>query len=131
MESKLLIVLLGIVNAMLMRVLERVREIGTMLAVGMRRKQIVQLFVLEGMTLGLIGGFVGIVLGWLMTQWLHHRGISLAAPGASVESIARPTVTIAYLIQALVQAVLGSSLAALWPAFRASGLRPVEALQST
>jgi putative ABC transport system permease protein len=126
----LLVVLLGIVNAMLMSVLERVREIGTMLAVGMRRRQIVGLFLLEGLVLGFLGGVIGLALGAAVTMYFGHVGIDLPAPGATVSTLLRPVVTGRYLVEALVQAVVGAGVAALWPAFRASALRPVEALQS-
>lgn len=127
----LVAVLLGVVNVMLMSVLERVREIGTMLAVGMRRRSIVVLFLLEGWVLGLVGGVLGALVGGAVTLWLHHRGILLPSPGASVDSIIRPFVTVGYLGRAVVMAAVGAGLAALWPAWRASRLRPVEALAST
>ncbi|HVG57972.1 MAG TPA: FtsX-like permease family protein [Hyalangium sp.] len=127
----LLAVLLGIVNVMLMSVLERVREIGTMLAVGMRRRSIVVLFLLEGVVLGLVGGVLGALVGGAVTYWLHQRGILLPSPGANVDSIIRPFVPIAYLGRAVAMAAVGAGLAALWPAWRASRLRPVEALAST
>ncbi len=127
----LLAVLLGIVNVMLMSVLERVREIGTMLAVGMRRRSIVALFLLVGLVLGLVGGVVGALLGGAVTLWLHQRGILLPSPGASVDSVIRPFVSVGYLASAVAMATVGAGLAALWPAWRASRLRPVEALAST
>ncbi len=124
----LLTVLLGIVNVMLMNVLERVREIGTMLAVGTRRRQVVSLFLLEGAVLGLVGGLLGALVGWAVTLWLSHRGIVLPAPGAQADSIIRPFVSGLYLVRAVGMATVGASLAALWPAYRAAKLRPVEAL---
>jgi putative ABC transport system permease protein len=124
----LLTVLLGIVNVMLMNVLERVREIGTMLAVGTRRSQVVSLFLLEGAVLGLVGGILGALVGWAVTVWLGHRGIVLPAPGASADSIIRPSVSLLYLVRSVGLATVGASLAALWPAYRAAQLRPVEAL---
>jgi len=126
----LTVVLLGIVNAMLMSVLERTREIGTMLAVGMRRRQIVSLFLAEGLVIGLIGGFLGIGLGVAIVTWFHHAGIPLPAPGATVPSIIRPFVSTRFLVSAVIGTPLGAALATLWPAWRASRLRPVEALQS-
>lgn len=126
----LVIVLLGIVNSMLMNVLERVREIGTMLAVGMRRRQVVTLLVLEGTALGIGGGVLGALLGVGLTAFLHWRGIQLTAPGAAVENTLRPYVTPAAVLLSMLAAVVGASLAALWPAFRASRLRPVDALRS-
>ena len=124
----LLTVLLGIVNVMLMSVLERVREIGTMLAVGTRRGQVVSLFLLEGAVLGLVGGLLGALVGWAVTVWLGHRGIVLPAPGASADSIIRPSVSFLYLVRSVGLATVGAALAALWPAYRAARLRPVEAL---
>jgi putative ABC transport system permease protein len=124
----LLTVLLGIVNVMLMNVLERVREIGTMLAVGTRRRQVVSLFLMEGAVLGLVGGILGALVGWAVTLWLGQRGIHLPAPGAAADSIIRPHVSLLYLVRAVGMATVGASLAALWPAYRAAQLRPVEAL---
>lgn len=124
-------VLLGIVNVMLMSVLERVREIGTMLAVGMRRRKIVLLFLLEGAVLGLVGGVLGALVGGAVTYWLNQRGILLPSPGANVDSIIRPSVTAGYMVYAVALATGGAGLAALYPAWRASKLRPVEALAST
>lgn len=124
------VVLLGIVNAMLMTVLERTREIGTMLAVGMRRRKIVTLFLAEGLVIGAIGGALGLILGYSIVLWLHHVGIPLPAPGATVPSIIRPFVSNRFLLTALLGTPLGAGLATLWPAWRASRLRPVEALQS-
>ncbi|MFL5349257.1 MAG: ABC transporter permease [Hyalangium sp.] len=127
----LLAVLLGIVNVMLMSVLERVREIGTMLAVGMRRRSIIALFLLVGWVLGLAGGVLGAMVGGAVTWWLHQRGILLPSPGANADSIIRPFVPLTYVARAVVTAAVGAGLAALWPAWRASRLRPVEALSST
>jgi putative ABC transport system permease protein len=125
------IIITGIINTMLMSVFERVREIGTMLAVGMRRRQVVALFVMEGAVLGLVGGILGALVGGAVTLWLGHRGILLPAPGAVADSIIRPSVTLLYLVRAVGMATVGASLAALWPAYRAARLRPVEALAHT
>jgi putative ABC transport system permease protein len=69
------------------------------------------------------------MLGSAITLYFGHIGIDLPAPGSTVPTLLRPTLTARYLIEAQVQAVLGAAIAALWPAFRASALRPVEALQ--
>jgi putative ABC transport system permease protein len=124
----LTVVLLGIVNAMLMTVLERTREIGTMLAVGMRRRQIIRLFLLEGLVIGAFGSALGLALGLALVAWFNHKGIPLPAPGATVDSIVRPYVTPRFVIGAIIGFPLGAGFATLWPAWRASKLRPVEAL---
>ncbi len=127
----LLVVLLGIVNAMLMSVLERVREIGTMLAVGMRRSQITRMFLMEGAVLGVVGGVLGIAVGLLLVLVMSQAGIELPAPGAKVASVIHPTVEPFFVVRTLAQAVIGSALAAILPARRAAALRPVEALAHT
>lgn len=126
----LAVVMLGIVNAMLMTVLERVREIGTMLAVGMRRLQIVQLFVLEGLVIGIVGGLFGIIIGVIIVTYLGHVGLPIPSPGATVPSVVKPFITPFFLGASLLGVPLGAALACLWPAWRASRLRPVEALQT-
>jgi putative ABC transport system permease protein len=127
----LLVVLLGIVNAMLMSVLERIREIGTMLAVGMRRRNIAQLFLLEGVVLGAVGGVLGVGLGLVLVWWMSTAGIELPAPGARVASVIHPSVEARFVLRVLASAVLGSALASIIPARRAAALRPVEALAHT
>lgn len=126
----LTVVLLGIVNAMLMTVLERTREIGTMLAVGMKRRQIIRLFMLEGFVIGFVGSSLGLAVGLIAVAWANAKGIPLPAPGATVDSIVRPWVSARFVIGALIGTPLGAALATLWPAWRASRLRPVEALAS-
>jgi putative ABC transport system permease protein len=126
----LAVVLLGIVNAMLMTVLERTREIGTMLAVGMRRRQVVRLFVLEGVVIGVFGALLGLAVGVALVMFFHAKGIPLPAPGATVDSVVRPYVTLQFVLGALLGTPFGAALATLWPAWRASRLRPVEALAS-
>ncbi len=123
----LTVVLLGIVNAMLMTVLERTREIGTMLAVGMKRRQIVQLFVMEGLVIGVVGASIGLALGLSIVAYFGQHGIPLPAPGATVPSILRPFVSTRFVIAGLLGTPLGAALATLWPAYLASQLRPVEA----
>jgi putative ABC transport system permease protein len=127
----LVVVLLGIVNAMLMNVLERVREIGTMLAVGMRRAQIVRLFLMEGAVIGVVGGVIGVVLGVLLVFAMNKAGVELPAPGAKVASVIHPYVEPLFVARTLAQAVIGAALASIIPARRAAQLRPVEALAHT
>jgi putative ABC transport system permease protein len=126
----LLVVLLGILNAMLMSVLERVREIGTMMAVGVRRTQLVWLFVMEGGALGVLGGTLGMLAGGALVSWTRHRGITLHFPGTSVASVIRPALEPSFALATWLVASLGAAFGSLWPALRASRMRPVEALST-
>jgi putative ABC transport system permease protein len=124
------IVITGIINTMLMSVFERVREIGTLLAVGVRRRQVMGLFILEGGLLGVVGGVTGAVLAKLILAAIAAKGIPLQLASTSAKSMLRPDASFKWVIGAVVVAIVGSILASMWPAFRASRLNPVDALRN-
>ncbi len=124
----MLLMLLGVANTMLMSVLDRTREIGTMMAVGVRRQTIVTLFLLEAGFIGALGGSLGGAMGWSLSSWLSAKGISIQLPTSDVPYVIHPHVPLHYLAAVVAIAAAGAVLFALYPAWRASRLRPVEAL---
>jgi putative ABC transport system permease protein len=124
-----LLVAAGIVNTVNLTVQERVREIGTMLAVGMKRRQVMQLFLAEAAVLGFISGSAGASAGWVVVGVLGARGVLLHPPGGDVLTV-RPHVGVGFVLGVLAFAVAGAVVAALRPAWRASRRSPVEALGS-
>jgi len=124
----MILMLLGVANTMLMSVLDRTREIGTMMAVGVRRSKILGLFLMEAATIGALGGVLGGAMGSLIVVVLHQRGISVTFPGSNVPFVIQPFVTPSYLFGVVSLAGAGALLFAVYPAWRASRLRPVEAL---
>ncbi len=124
----LFIILMGVANTMLMNVLERVREIGTLLALGARRRQVMQMFVLEATLLGGLGASVGALLGALLVFVLGAVGIRLTTPGASLPQLIVPVVGPGFLVSMVLLGAAGAALAALYPAWRASRLSPAAAL---
>lgn len=126
----LVIVLTSIINTMLMSVFERVREIGTLLAVGVRRAQVMTIFLIEAGVIGLMGGLGGAVLGRTIVAILAAAGISFDLPGLNAVNVLRPVVTPAFVLSAVFIAFIAAIGAALWPAWRASRLNPVDALRN-
>ncbi len=124
------VVLTGIVNTMLMSVFERVREIGTHLAVGVRRRQVMTMFLLEAAVIGLGGALLGTVGGRVVVAVLHERGIPFELSGVSGSNVLRPSAPWLFSLAAVGVAVAGAVLAAAWPAWRASRLNPVDALRT-
>lgn len=124
----LFVALLGIANTMLMSVLERTREIGTMMSVGVRRRQILTLFLFEASLLGLLGGILGAAAGLTFVLHYGHKGLPIPVPGSTVPLSVYPTVGAPYILFILALSAGGAALAALWPSVRASRMRPVEAL---
>jgi putative ABC transport system permease protein len=124
----LVVALLGIVNTMLMSVLERTREIGTMMALGVRRRSILGLFLLEATVLGCLGGLAGASLGSALVFRIGKSGLHFHMGNSTLHL--HPFVDVGFFVLALALAAAGAVLAAIWPALRASRLRPVTALAS-
>ncbi len=124
----LMLMLLGVANTMLMSVLERTREVGTMMAVGLTRGSVMALFLLEALVLGAMGATGGLVGASVVTFALSRRGIHFMPPNATMAIDIFPFMTARFTVGVLFAAVLGAVLFSLYPAWRASRLRPVEAL---
>lgn len=124
------IIVLSISNTMMMSVLERTREIGTAMALGLRRQRILGLFLLEGVLLGGLGGVIGIILGYLLASLISAVGIPMPpAPGMSRGFIASILITPAIARDALLLAVSTTLIASIYPAWRASRLNIIDALR--
>jgi putative ABC transport system permease protein len=124
----LFVALLGIVNTMLMSVFERTREIGTMMSLGVRRRNVLSLFLLEAALLGCAGGLAGVGAGSAIVFRVGQRGLHFHMGNVSMHF--HPWMDLKFVLVALFLATGGAALAALWPALRASRLRPVQALAS-
>ncbi len=124
------IIVLGISNTLTMNVLERTGEIGTLMALGTPRRGILRLFVLEGLLLGLVGGVVGLAIGFVLAELLSRIGIPMPPPPGRTTGYSAQIILTWYLtIGAFLVAVLSTTLASLYPAWKASRLPVVDALR--
>ncbi len=111
---------LGMMNSMVMSVLERTREIGTLRALGWSRWRVLWIILGESMALSAAGGVVGVLMGIGLAK------LAGAVPGMGV--LLQGVFTPAIIIQGLVTALVLGLVGGVYPAWRAAGLRPVEAL---
>jgi putative ABC transport system permease protein len=123
------LICLSVSNTLLMAVMERVREIGTLLAIGTSRIQIVTLVGFEALWLGLLGSLLGDVLGFVLGLGLNAAGIRMPPPPGAAEGIPlRLTLLPADFLWVLAVMVTVVMVAVVLPAARAVRLRIVEAL---
>lgn len=119
---------LGIVNTLVMAILERRREIGVLKALGAADSDVQQLFFVEAGIMGFLGGILGVLFGWLLGRALTY-GTNVYLHRQNLNSIELSSVPWWLVLSALGFAVLVSLAAGLYPASRAAKLNPVDALR--
>jgi len=125
-----IIIVLSISNTLMMSVMERTAEIGTGMALGIRRSTILRLFVGEAAVLGLIGGVSGLLLGLLLAEAISAIGIPMPPPpGMARGFTGEILVTWQLVLEALALALTTTVLASLYPAWKASRMEIVNALR--
>jgi putative ABC transport system permease protein len=125
-----LIILLGISNTMTTNVMLRIGEVGTSLALGVKRKGIISMFLSEGILLGFIGGLLGLIVGLLSAYLLSSIGIPMSPPpGMSRSFTGQILVTGNIMLESLGLAIGTTLLASIYPAWKASRMQIVDALR--
>jgi putative ABC transport system permease protein len=124
-----------VVNTMIMIVVERTQEIGMMSALGLEGKGIMQLFVIEGFLLGVVGSLIGALLGFLLTWYFARVGMDFtsATSGFTTDivfnAVIYPSADMGNTLFAFVLGVVIVTLASLLPARQAARLEPTEAMR--
>lgn len=119
----MIVAALGVVNTLLMNILERIREIGMLRSLGMTRRQVSKMILAEAGSMGLIGAVFGLFFGMILAR-VFVLGTNMAA-GYSIEY----TFTPGPVVSGVVIAIVVAHLAALYPAWRAGRVNIVEAIQ--
>jgi putative ABC transport system permease protein len=122
------IVLISILNVMIMAVYERVREIGTIAAIGTLPGKILSLFLAEGLFLGIAGALVGLIVALAIVFGLNIWKFSFNF-GQSTGLILTPGLNVTAILVACSMVIGVSLLASLQPAFKASRMEPIDALR--
>jgi ABC-type antimicrobial peptide transport system permease subunit len=131
----IVLVAFGMLNTMLMSVLERTHEFGLLLALGVRHGKLGRMIITESALLAMIGMLLGILAGGLLTWYFLVNGFSY--PGMeemgerfNIPSVLHPEVSLRSLLPGPLAVFIATLLASLYPIWHMRKLRPIEALQA-
>jgi len=131
----LLALAFGIINTMLMSVLERFKELGMLMAIGMNRVKVFGMIMLESVLLSLTGGVIGMLVSGVIVNILGKLGINFGMWAEGLEAIGYsaiiyPVVTFENYLVITGLVIFTGMIASIWPARRALKLNPAEALRT-
>ncbi|MFC2086921.1 ABC transporter permease [Bacteroidota bacterium] len=126
----------GIVNTMLMAVLERIKELGMLMAIGMNKKRVFRMIMLESIFLSLVGTVFGMLISYLIIDWTGRTGIDLSRfygegfEAMGLSAVLYPSIDLFDFMQVTILVIITGILASVMPARKALKLNPVEALRT-
>jgi len=131
----MLALIFGIINTMLMAVLERIKELGMLMSIGMNKVRVFFMIVLETIMLGLIAAPIGLALGYLTIEGLSKTGINMSAWSDGLKEFGMseliyPSIENSLYVQLATAVVITAIVASLYPAYKAVSLRPVDAIRT-
>jgi len=125
----------AIVNTMLMVVLERTKELGMIMAIGMNKAKVFRMIMYETSLLGMIGGVLGMLISWWFTTYYGEEGISISMVAQGFEaygygSVMYPVLELTDYVQVAIMVLITGVIASIFPTIRALKMKPVEAIRN-
>lgn len=124
----------AIVNTMLMVVLERTKELGMIMAIGMTKFKVFKMIMYETTLLAIVGGVVGIIISAIFTWYFGNVGIDISSVGEGFEqlgysSVMHPVLEIIDYVQVVIMVMITGVIASIFPTIRALKMKPAEAVR--
>jgi putative ABC transport system permease protein len=124
------IVISSITNTMVLTLFERQKEIGTMMAIGIKSGHVIRLIIMESTIIGFIGSLMGILLSALVIVVLNRIGLSYKPPaGADLVTI-YPLINASFMFLSFVLGVLSAIVGSIYPARKVLQVNPIDALRT-
>jgi putative ABC transport system permease protein len=123
----LVVASIGIMNTMLTSVMERTREIGIMKAIGATNKDIMSIFIIEGLLLSIVGGLSGIIIGIFGSQAVAGLLSNMGPGGGGIPL--EPVITVWAISLGLSVSMIVGIISSLYPAWKAARMSPIEAVR--
>lgn len=125
----------GIINTMLMVVMERTRELGMLTAIGMNKRKVFSMIILESVFLSIIGGVAGMIISYILINISGKTGIDLSQQAEGFEAfgysaIIYPVISNGFFGIVAVLIIITGVLSSIYPAMKALKLNPVEAIRA-
>jgi len=125
----------GIINTMLMAILERTKELGMLMAIGMNKKRVFSMIMLETIFLTMVGAVLGMGLGWLLVEITGHTGLNFSSIAEGFEAmgwsaVVYPKITVSFFFGVTLLVIITGILSSIIPARKALSLNPVDAIRS-
>jgi len=127
--------LFGITNTMLMSVMDRIREFGVLMAVGMKRVRVFFLILIETFVLSIFGGIIGMLLGGITVWYLSDKGIDLSIFAEGLNAYGMPTqmypvLPLYFYFVLIVMIIITAIIAAIYPSIKTIKLMPAKAIRT-
>lgn len=124
----------AIVNTMLMVILERTKELGMIMAIGMNKFKVFKMILYETTILAFVGGVLGILISVVFTWYFGDEGIDISSVGQGFESLGygsvmRPVLEFADYVQVIILVFFTGFIASIFPTIRALKMKPAEAIR--
>jgi putative ABC transport system permease protein len=123
------IVISSITNTMVLTLFERKKEIGTMMAIGIKARDVIRLIIMESTIIGFIGSIIGVLLSAAVIEILNRVGMSYQLPSATAMVTVYPLINLPFMLLSFVLGVLSAIVGSIYPARKVLQVNPIDALR--
>jgi len=123
------IVISSITNTMVLTLFERKKEIGTMMAIGIKARDVMRLIIMESTIIGFIGSLIGVLLSAAVIEFMNRVGMSYQLPSATALVTIRPLINLSFMLLSFGLGVLSAIVGSIYPARKVLQVNPIDALR--